>query len=214
MDLALIIGLVAIGVFGYLGFRDGVVKRILEMVGVFAALLLTARLATDVSPWVMDKTGAAEGAALLMTWAGLFIIGLILSRILARVLSRVIRLTILSGLDKLGGALVGMAFGTLVVSVILVAASQVPGAEPIKESYDRTPVGRFIFYSAPNMYRYVRSLKGGQVESVWDRVLETGIEFKEAASDQLGGALEETADEIKEEIKNEVQEKIDDVTDK
>ncbi len=97
---------------------------------------------------------------------------------------------------------------------VLVAASQVPGAEPIKESYDRTPVGRFIFYSAPNMYRFVRSLNGGKVESVWDRVLETGSEVKDAASDQVGGALEETADELKEEIKNEVQEKIDNVTDK
>lgn len=214
MDLPLILALVVIAIFGVLGYRDGVIKRIIEIAGVFVALILTAKFATSVSPWVMDKTGAGEGPALLMTWAGLFIAGLILSRLLAKGLSRLVRLTILGSLDKLGGAVVGMAFGTLVVSVFLVALSQVPGAEGIQPAYDRTPPGRFIFYAAPSVYRAVQGLGGGKVDAVWDRVLETTRGATEAASDQVGGALQDSADDLKDNIEKEVREKIDDADNK
>ena len=210
MDLPLILALVAIAVFGVLGYRDGVIKRIIEIAGVFVALILTARFATSVSPWVMDQTGAAEGPALLMTWAGLFIAGLILSRLLAKVLSKLVRLTILGSLDKIGGAVVGMAFGTLVISVILVALSQVPGAEGIQPAYDRNPAGRFIFYAAPNVYRSVQGLGGGKVDDVWDRVLETTKGAADTATDQVGGALDKTADDLKEDVEKKVREKLDD----
>ena len=185
------------------------IKRIIEIAGVFVALVLTARFATSVSPWVMDQTGAAEGAALLMTWALLFIAGLILSRLLARGLSKLIRLTILGSLDKLGGAVVGMAFGTLVVSVFLVALSQVPGAEGVHQAYDRTPAGRFIFYAAPNVYRGVLGLGGGKIDAAWDRVLDTTRDAADKASEQVGGALKDTATEVQEDIEDQVRKKID-----
>ncbi len=88
MDLSIIIALAVIAVFGFLGFRDGVIKRIIEIAGVFVTLLLTARFATALAPSVMEKTGEGEGPALLITWAGLFVVGLILSRVLATFLSK------------------------------------------------------------------------------------------------------------------------------
>ena len=80
-------------------------------------------------------------------------------------------------------ALVGVALGTLVTSVILVAASQVPGGQSVQKAYSRTSVGQFIFYAAPVFYEQVRNLSGGQVEEVWDRVLDearkSGTKVKE-----------------------------------
>ena len=194
MDAPLIIALVVIVFFGILGFKDGVIKRLLEIGGVFVSLVLTARFATAAEPWVADKTGLSEGTALLVTWAALFFAGLLLSRILASMASKLVRLTVLGWLDRWGGAVVGMALGALVASVILVAASSVPGGVKIQSAYDESALGRFIFYSAPSVYEQVRKLAGSDVDAVWDRSLDKAREeadkgkeaVKEKAEEALG----------------------------
>jgi membrane protein required for colicin V production len=212
MNLAVYLCLPVIVIFGFIGYRDGVVKRIIEIAGAFVALLLTARFATGTAPWVMEQTGLGEGPALLITWAGMFFAGLILARLLANLLSKAVRLTILGGLDRLGGALVGVAMGTLVSSVILVAASQVPGGQAIQASYDETPAGRFVFYSAPNVYRFFRGLAGGKADAIWQRALETTEEKAGQAGQKVHDAVKDTADEVKEGVEKEVKEKLDDAS--
>jgi membrane protein required for colicin V production len=171
MDIWVLMALAAIFIFGILGFKDGVVKRILEIAGVLVTLILTARFASAVQPTIVDKTGLHEGPALLLTWGLLFFVGLVLSRILANVVRKMVRLTVLGWLDKWGGAVVGLAFGLLVTSALLVAASQVPGGDKIQDAYDRVPLGRFIFYAAPSIYQEARKVAGGDVDEVWRRVL-------------------------------------------
>jgi uncharacterized protein YjbJ (UPF0337 family) len=206
MDIPMIIALAVILLFGVLGYRDGVVKRIIEIAGVFVALYLTARFATAVAPWVMEQTGVGESPALLLTWAGLFILGLVLSRLLALVLSKLIRLTILGPLDKFGGALVGLAFGTLLVSVLLLAGSQAPGGDKIQSSFDRTAPGRFIYYAAPNIYRAVRGLGGGEADDIWNRVLDSTKEQVGAVGDQVRDAVDSATDDFKADVRQKVEE--------
>jgi len=194
MDLSVLLALGAIMVFAIIGFKDGVVKRVLEIGGVLVSLILTARFASAVQPWVMDKTGMAEGASLLVTWAVLFFVGLVLSRMLANLISKALRLTVLGWLDRWGGALVGLALGTLVVSVVLVAATQVPGCGSIQTSYDKSSVGQFIYYAAPVLYEKVRELGGGKVEAVWDRTLDTA----KASGDKVKKEVEKAAREATE----------------
>jgi uncharacterized membrane protein required for colicin V production len=206
MDLAVILSLPVIIICGIVGYRDGVVKRIIEIAGVLVALILTARFATGATPWVMDQTGLGEGPALLITWAGLFFIGLILSRLLATMLSKAVRLTILGSLDRLGGAVIGMTFGVLLVSVMLVAISQVPRGQAVQEAYDRDPVGRFIFYSAPSLYQFVQDRwSGGKASAMWQRALESSKQKADQAGEAVGEAVKETADDIKEEVKEKIE---------
>jgi len=193
MGAPILIALVVIVFFGILGFKDGVVKRVLEIAGVFVTLVLTARFATAVEPWVAETTGVGEGAALLLTWASLFFAGLLLSRFLATMVSKMVRLTVLGWLDRWGGALVGMALGTLVASVLLVAASSVPGGVKIQTAYDQSALGRFIFYAAPSVYEQVRALAGNDLDDVWDRSLDKAREEadkgKETVKEKTNEAL-------------------------
>lgn len=195
MDFPLLIALAAIVFFGIMGFRDGVVKRLLEIAGVLVSLILTARFASAVQPWIMDRTGMNEGASLLVTWAALFFVGLVLSRLLANIICKALRLTVLGWLDRWGGALVGIALGTLVTSVILVAATQVPGGRPLQAAYDKTPMGQFIYYAAPVFYEQVRRLAGGQVEEVWDRVLDKAQESGGKVKEEVGQAVDKAVSE-------------------
>lgn len=191
MDAPLIIALVVIVFFGILGFKDGVIKRVLEIGGVFVSLVLTARFATAAEPWVADKTGLSEGTALLVTWAALFFAGLLLSRILASMASKLVRLTVLGWLDRWGGAVMGMALGTLVASVILVAASSVPGGVKIQSAYDKSALSRFIFYAAPSVYEQARKLAGSDVDAMWDRSLDKAREEADKGKDAVKEKAEE-----------------------
>jgi uncharacterized membrane protein required for colicin V production len=191
MDVPVLLALAAIIIFGIVGFKDGVVKRILEIAGVLVSLILTARFASAVQPTVMEKSGMEEGASLLLTWAVLFFVGLVLSRLLARLISKALHLTVLGWLDRWGGALVGMALGTLVVSVVLVAATQVPGAASIQTAYDKTKVGQFIYYAAPEFYVQVRKLGGGDVEEIWNRVMDQAQDSADKVKEEVEKAARE-----------------------
>jgi uncharacterized membrane protein required for colicin V production len=195
MDFPVLIAVAVIAIFGILGFRDGVVKRLLEIAGVLVSLILTARFASAAQPWIEAKTGLNEGASLLVTWAVLFFVGLVLSRLLARLISKALRLTVLGWLDRWGGALVGIAMGTLVVSVVLVAASQVAGGRSIQEAYAKDKVGQFIFYAAPSFYEQARRLSGGQVEEVWERVWEQAKDAGGKVKEEVEDAVDEATSE-------------------
>lgn len=191
MDFVVWISVPIIAFFGILGFRDGVVKRALEIIGLIVTIILTARFASAVNPWFVDKTDLSEGKALLITWAVMILAGLLLSKLLATVVSKTLRLTILGWLDRWGGALCGAAFGMLVASVLMVAMSQMPGGEAVQQAHEKRPVSRFIFYSAPNLYQFASQLGGGKVDELWDRVLGRAS----AEGEELGGDVKEQAED-------------------
>jgi len=113
---------------------------------------------------------------------------------LASLVSKLIRLTILGWLDRGGGAVVGMALGTLVASVLLLALSAVPGGNKIHASYDASPLGRFILYAAPSVYEQVRRMAGSDVDAVWDRTLDAiqdqAAQGKQQAQEKVDDALD------------------------
>jgi len=210
MDLAVVISFPVIILFGIIGFRDGVIKRVIEILGVLATLVLTARFAAGVNPWMMKQTGVPEGPALLITWAILFFAGLLLSRLLATLISKMVRLTILGWVDKLGGALVGMALGVFVASVVLLAISHAPAGKEVTAEYQKSALGRFIYYAAPTFYQTARKLGGQKADELFDRVLDKAEDTaedvrqktEEAVSDAARGARKKAEDAAKDALSN------------
>lgn len=204
--------------FGVMGFRDGVVKRVLEIVGLLVTLVLTARFAAAALPWMQEHTGLSEGPALLITWAVLFIAGFVLTKLLASLLSKLIRLTILGWVDRWGGALLGALIGVLFCSVVLVALNQITGDGKIQTAYEESTAGDLLFHAAPSFYRAVRGLSGGRAEEVWSRVMDRAKEEADRAADDVRKQAGEAArDEIGDRIddaRDDLNEKLDDAKDK
>ncbi len=198
MGLAVIIPLPLIALFGIMGFRDGVVKRVIEILGVFVTLILTARFAAQVNPWMMEQTNVPEGTALLVTWAALFFAGLLLSRLLATLISKMIRLTILGWVDKMGGALVGMALGVFVSSLVLLVISQMPGGNSIKSEYQETSFGQFIYYAAPTFYQTARKLGGQKADEMFERAMDEAGNAAGDAREKAGEVMDDAAKEAME----------------
>lgn len=202
------ISLPVIALFGIMGFRDGVVKRVVEILGVLATLILTARFAAAVNPWMMEQTGVPEGPALLITWAALFFAGLLLSRLLATVISKMVRLTILGWVDKLGGALVGLILGVFVASVVLLAVSHVPGGGSVQAKYQESALGKFIYYAAPSFYQTARKLGGQKADDIFDRVMEEAEDAADSARKKAEEAVSEAASDARKKAEDAAKEAI------
>ena len=164
-----VVAAVVIALFAILGFREGVVKRLVEIAGALLTLVLTARFAARLTPEVMESTGWSEGPALLTAWVVLIIVGLLLSRLLAVLLSRTIRLTILGWVDRVGGMVCGALFGLLVASMLVNVVAAV-GGDGVRTSLRGDSAGRFVSDAAPAIAHQARALAGDRFAEYWERV--------------------------------------------
>lgn len=180
--------LVVCGVFGW---RAGVVKRVLELAGVLVAVLVTARFASAVAPWLDEHTGLDVAGALVLAHILMFVAALVLVRVAATMIAKLIHWTPLGWLDRLGGALCGVLLGAMVLSVGLIAVSRAPGGEQVQKAYSEHPVGDVIYHAAPSLYQGVHKLFGGRIDQLWHDAVEVGREVKDEAEDRAREVLED-----------------------
>ena len=178
-------------VCGGFGWRAGVIKRVIELAGVVVSVVVTARFASSVAPWVDQHTGLDVAGALVLAHILMFVAALVLVRVIASMVSKFVHWTPLGWLDKLGGALCGVLLGALVVSVGLIAVSRAPGGEKVREAYTENPVGDVIYHAAPAIYQGAHKLLGGKVDSLWHDAVEVGREVKDEAEDKAREVLED-----------------------
>jgi len=167
-------------------------------VGAIAAVVLTARFAARLTPWLAERTGWDEGVALLFSWVVMIFLGLLASRLLGVLASRIVRLTILGWLDRVGGAVCGAVLGTLVASLILIVATQLPGGASLRETFQRDPVGAFIYGTAPNLARQAKLLAGDRFAEIWDRATGAAAAQTDAATDAAREKLDDARRETQE----------------
>ncbi len=185
MNYLLILVLLAILGFGITGYKVGVVRRLVELCGLVGSILLAMKFASVINPHLVGATGLADNHALVICWIVLIVAGLLVTKLLAKGARKLISGTILGWVDRWGGALCGLGIGMLLISVILVAVSQVPGGQTIQATLDEQPVGRFIFRAAPNMYLQVQRWTGGRGDEIWEKALDEAKRHTETAKEKL-----------------------------
>lgn len=198
MEPAVWIAVAVIAFFALWGFKEGVVRRLIEAAGAILTVILTARFAARATPTVADKIGWSEETALLVTWVAMILAGLLLSRLLARLIGKAVRLTVLAWVDRTGGAVSGAAVGTIVCSVLLIALGALPGGPQLQAAYRKDPVGSFIIDTAPNLARQARLVAGDRFDALWRSAVRTADEKADEAAARAKQKLEEAKREAAE----------------
>jgi len=194
MSVPVVMALLVIAGFAVAGYRTGVVRRLIEIVGLIASIIVASRLASSITPALVERSSLEEDAALWLAWLALVVVGIVITFLVARGLSRVVHLTLLGAVDRWGGAVCGGAIGLLLVSILLVAASQIPGASSIQTSFERSTAGRVIFNAAPTVYVEGRRLLGKQGDDLWERVSAAAREKADLAAGKARELAEDLAD--------------------
>jgi uncharacterized membrane protein required for colicin V production len=198
MSAPVIVALLVIAGFAVAGYRAGVVRRLLEIVGLVATIVVASRLASSVTPALVERSSLDEEAVLWLAWLALVVVGIVITFVVARGLSRLVRLTLLGTLDRWGGAVCGGAIGLLLVSIVLVAISQVAGGESVQTTFERSAIGRVIFNAAPTVYVEGRRLVGRDGDDLWERVGAAARRESERAADKARELADELSAELSE----------------
>lgn len=184
--------LVVLALFTLLGWRAGLIRRVLELFGLVLSLVAAGWGMPYAGDLLAEKTGLAPGPADVVGWILVFVVCLLLTRLLAQLVSKTIQATILGWIDRVGGAALGLAGGLLVGSVLLMAAVHLPGGEARAEVIAEEPLLDFVHQAAPTLLGVVNA--DGDLERIWESAKQRAEDLdgvvdgvSEAVGERLGG---------------------------
>ncbi len=184
MDAIRIVILGVLVVFAFVGWRSGLVRRVVEFVGLVACVFATLELAPRFAALLDDFGSLSERSALALAGVLIFLAGLVAVRFIAAAVVRVVRISILGWIDRAGGAIFGLLLGALFLSVLMIGSTLVPGGEDLPAAYESHVSTRLVYRAAPTVYELFHRL-GGDEQKVWEEVADT-------ARDRLGAAAATT----------------------
>lgn len=175
--------------FAIEGARQGVVRRLVEIVGLVVVFVFASRLAGDLEPILHDEWGMSARVAFFGAWLVVIVGGVVAVRLLSSLSQKIVRLTIAGWLDKGGGALLGAVFGAVLASCALIFVLALPLEDDVRrEMRDDRWVGP-VMGLAPAVYDVAREAWNGQ--SFFEMIEEhTGRDPRDAAR-ELRGAVED-----------------------
>jgi len=166
------------------GIRHGVIRRAVEVLGLLAVFLFASRLADRLEPTLTDTFGIPATTSFYAAWAVILIAGILLTRILAIAAQKVFRFSIVGWVDRLGGAVLGLVFGAIVCSVLLIGLMAAPVDDSLKRQVEDHPVTARLLHVAPSAYDLAaRSWDGGS--------------FFQMVGEKVDVAADEAAEQIK-----------------
>lgn len=160
-------------VFALLGWRAGLIRRVLELAGMVASILLASHYGHLLAEPLQDITGLSERLAGPLGLLVLLVALILLTRLLAWSLAKALRVSILGWLDRWGGAALGLVIGLLVCSVLLMLVCRLPVDGDLAEQVERDPVTRLVHGAAPALYTFVVRDNGDDIEKLWNRAKES-----------------------------------------
>jgi membrane protein required for colicin V production len=172
--MAIVVVMIVIAMCGFMGWRAGVVRRVVELAGAVLSILAASRLASQLAPWLDAHTPLGASSSLVIGYLFILVAGLVVTGIAARLVQKAVNLTILGLVDHIGGAVCGIVLGALLVSIGLIAISAAPGGGSVRTTFDRSAVGRTLYRAAPNLYLGARSLAGRKGDQLWQDLLDRG----------------------------------------
>jgi len=143
-----------------IGFKRGLIKSIIPLVGVVVGIILAGRFHGSVADWLsnwIESSSQAEIAA----FAIIFIAVTVAAMVLARVLSGFIRALFLGWVDKLGGIAFGLILGGVLSGAFVALLAKYP-FWGLEDTIQNSSLADFLLDRFP----FVLNLLPGDFESV------------------------------------------------
>jgi len=105
MELLVAVSVALLALFLILGLKVGLVRRLLEFLGLVGSFFLASGVSPAVGRALSGGTDLSLKVAAIIAWVVLFLAGLLLTRWLAGLISKIVRISVLGWIDRIGGAL-------------------------------------------------------------------------------------------------------------
>lgn len=145
------------------GFLRGFLQEAMELVGLGAAAYVAARLYEPLSQWLVERVPELpEAAARAGSFAMVAAAVLALVAVLSGMVVHLARMSPLSWVDTLAGAMLGALKGLAVVSALVVAISTLPPGD-LRDLMSDSRIGRELGALVPAAWEELRRALPGTV---------------------------------------------------
>jgi len=162
MQIFRIVILAFLAWFFIVGVKRGLIRQVLEVVGIIVAFLAAFYFAHNLAGWIEVRTSADYRVSLALAALAIFI-GLIIGvHFIGLGLKKLFGLTIMGVFDRVAGGLFGALKGVLIISLVLSVIMILPVPDDIKEELREDPVTGAIYPVLPVMFdAVVSNIPGG-----------------------------------------------------
>ena len=126
------------------GWMRGLVREVLDLVGLVAGAGLAFLLSAPVGRFLTERFGFSPEGARIGAGIGLFLLFGVALGVVAHLLSKVMRLPGLSTVNRVGGAGVSMLWGVALVLLLVAAVRVLPVPESWREALDDSAVVQIV----------------------------------------------------------------------
>lgn len=167
-----IVILVVLLFFMIFGVRRGLIRQVLQVLGIIAAFVGAFFLAHHLATVLQGRFDLGYQISLVISAVALFVGIIVLFHLLGLTLQKVAQITLLGPLDRIGGAVFGLLKGTLVVSLLLVILLSIPLPQSVKDELVSDPMVAVIYPTLPVIFNLLmrHTPAGPYFEENLDRV--------------------------------------------
>jgi membrane protein required for colicin V production len=121
--------LIILAFFVFNGFRRGFLREIAGLVGVVIAFILAVRFMNDFAGIISYYLGLSPRVAVIVTAVAIFVLVLISFVVIAKIIQKLMEMATLGWINRLFGSLFGLLKGVIIVSILALIISLVPGGQ-------------------------------------------------------------------------------------
>jgi len=147
-----IIILVVIVWFAFFGLYRGLVRSVLNLVGVICALFFATLWLPHTSSFLQKYLPLPDAQMGFIAFVALFILIVVAFRIAAKIIQEGLKLVLLGWVDRVGGLLFGFLKGALLVSALLWVFALFPQTDSVQKIQDDSQLSPWVKPTLPLLY--------------------------------------------------------------
>jgi membrane protein required for colicin V production len=164
-----IIILIILVFFFISGMKRGLIRQVLDIVGIILAFIGAFYLAHYLAGYFEQSIELPYNISLVVAAVVIFIGILLLFHALGLIFQKIAEITLFGSVDRVGGGLFGAFKGVLLVSLLLVIALNIPLPEKAHRELRTRPLSSGIYPVLPSLFDFVFSHSPSELD--FDSVL-------------------------------------------
>jgi membrane protein required for colicin V production len=137
------------------GYRKGLVRQVLELVGIIASFILALLLAGALAVFLEERTPVPYSPALVIAFILIFIGGTIGFHFLALMMQKIVRMSLLGWVDRFSGAALGLVTAMVISSLLISLVLELPVSRSVRRGIHASALSNFLMPVAPRIFNLI-----------------------------------------------------------
>jgi membrane protein required for colicin V production len=167
-----IVVLAVLAIAAMVGLVKGLVRQVIELVGIVAAFVLATIFAGWLAEALRLHTPLPYSPSLVVAFVLLLIGGIIASHFIALMVQKLIRMTFLGWFDRLCGAALGLVVGAVLASLLVSVTLELPVSGRARGHIRSSQACQFVQPIAPTIFNAILSRVPGRLS--FDNIFRRG----------------------------------------